>query len=83
MRGGVPTGITAVICSRSLYALVTTNILSSFLLPAGPIGDYSTNVWVSAGGSVSLPCNIEPDEPGEKVATVLWYRANTGEPIYT
>jgi hypothetical protein len=55
--------------------------LSSF--PGPVVRGPGVRVWVSSGGSVAFPCNIEPDEPGETVSTVLWYRENKGEPIYT
>ena len=39
--------------------------------------------WVVLGGEAALPCDIQPEDPLEQLATVLWYKGNQGEPIYT
>ena len=39
--------------------------------------------WSLVGHSTSLPCEIEPEDPGEQLYTVLWYKDDDGEPIYT
>ncbi|XP_076338996.1 uncharacterized protein LOC143240447 [Tachypleus tridentatus] len=35
------------------------------------------------GDKVVLPCNITPPSPDDSVALVLWYRGNSGNPIYS
>lgn len=35
------------------------------------------------GGEVLLPCNVTPPTHDDSVALVLWYRDDTGNPIYT
>ena len=39
--------------------------------------------WSLIGYSASLPCEIEPENPSEQLYTVLWYKDEDGEPIYT
>ena len=41
------------------------------------------STWVVLGGKAHLPCDIQPEDPLEMVATVLWYKGAQGEPIYT
>lgn len=35
------------------------------------------------GGEVALPCNVTPPSYDDGVSLVLWYRDDTGNPIYT
>ena len=41
-----------------------------------------TEVASVEGSSAHLPCDISPPDPGERLALVLWYRRDEGEPIY-
>ena len=45
--------------------------------------DIVQQIWALVGKKASLSCNIKPDDPNEQLATVLWYRGNQGEPIFT
>lgn len=50
--------------------------------PLGVHGDPE-DVWVVLGSNARLPCDIQPEDPLEQLATVLWYRGHQGEPFYT
>ena len=39
--------------------------------------------WSLVGHTALLPCEIEPENPLEQLYTVLWYKDDDGEPIYT
>ena len=41
-----------------------------------------TEVASVEGSSAHLPCDISPPDPEERLALVLWYRRDEGEPIY-
>lgn len=34
------------------------------------------------GKTTQLPCDIEPEMPNDRVYMVLWFRENTGKPLY-
>lgn len=36
----------------------------------------------SEGGTASLPCNLEPVQPPDKVILVLWYKGDEEHPLY-
>lgn len=35
-----------------------------------------------AGQRATLPCNIQPREPNDAVSMVLWFKEDSGEPLY-
>lgn len=35
-----------------------------------------------AGQTATLPCNIQPREPNDAVSMVLWFKEDSGEPLY-
>uniref|UniRef100_A0A336MVY2 CSON007912 protein n=1 Tax=Culicoides sonorensis TaxID=179676 RepID=A0A336MVY2_CULSO len=42
-----------------------------------------TNVEAVLGKTTTLPCDIEPDIQNDRVYMVLWFRENTGKPLYS
>ncbi|KOC66693.1 Cell adhesion molecule 4 [Habropoda laboriosa] len=36
-----------------------------------------------AGQRATLPCNIQPREPNDAVSMVLWFKEDSGEPLYS
>ncbi len=68
---------------KQFSSSLLNSIKMSYYFAAGVQTSSTETVWVVLGGSVSLPCDIRPDDPLEQVATVLWYRQGRGEPIYT
>lgn len=36
-----------------------------------------------AGRESYLPCNVSPSIPEDSVVLILWYKEDTGDPIYT
>ncbi|XP_076164460.1 nephrin isoform X2 [Ptiloglossa arizonensis] len=36
-----------------------------------------------AGQRATLPCNIQPREPNDTVSMVLWFKEDSGEPLYS
>ncbi|XP_017883613.1 nephrin-like isoform X2 [Ceratina calcarata] len=36
-----------------------------------------------AGQKATLPCNIQPREPNDAVSMVLWFKEDSGEPLYS
>lgn len=34
------------------------------------------------GKTTTLPCDIEPEVPSDRVYMVLWFRENAGKPLY-
>jgi hypothetical protein len=48
-----------------------------YILPDSPA--YSAVL----GGEIALPCNVTPPTYDDGVSLVLWYRDDTGNPIYT
>ena len=57
--------------------------LSNPLLPflSLPVPEMTSVVSVE-GSSAHLPCDISPPDARERLALVLWYRRDEGEPIY-
>jgi len=49
-------------------------------LPSGFLQETS---WALLGHQGYLPCEIEAESPNEQLYTVLWYKEDDGEPIYT
>ena len=41
-----------------------------------------TSVVSVEGSSAHLPCDISPPDARERLALVLWYRRDEGEPFY-
>ena len=50
-----------------------------FFLTSGPI----VNVTAVMEGKVKLPCNISTSREDDEPILVMFYRNNTGTPIYT
>ena len=49
-------------------------------------GEHKEDVVVVTtveGGQVDLPCDIRSPTPGDSVYLVLWYRKDSGTPIYS
>ena len=65
-----------------LLSLVPS-LLSGLSPHQSPIDFLPKTSWSLLGHSTSLPCEIEPEDPGEQLYTVLWYKDDDGEPIYT
>ena len=42
-----------------------------------------TEISSMVGSSVSLPCNMSSNIPGDRVRLVLWFREDKMTPIYT
>nr|KAF7416967.1 hypothetical protein H0235_011498 [Vespula pensylvanica] len=36
-----------------------------------------------AGQRAILPCNIQPREPNDAVTMVLWFKKDSGDPLYS
>ena len=71
-------------CSVLLCLLSLVPVLLSRLTPhQSPIDFLPKTSWSLVGHTTSLPCEIEPEDPGEQLYTVLWYKDDDGEPIYT
>ena len=45
-------------------------------------GDEHVTVTTVEGGRADLPCDINAPTPGDSVYLVLWYRKDSGTPIY-
>lgn len=41
-----------------------------------------TMVEAVLGKTTTLPCDIEPEIQNDRVYMVLWFRENTGKPLY-
>ncbi|KAK8759475.1 hypothetical protein V5799_002893 [Amblyomma americanum] len=50
--------------------------------PSVPAAEYPERSAL-VGGSASLPCNITPPTLDDAVALVLWYRGDSGTPIFS
>ena len=48
----------------------------------GTVGSM-TEISSMVGSSVSLPCNMSSNIPGDRVRLVLWFREDKMTPIYT
>ena len=48
----------------------------------GTVGSM-TEISSMVGSSVSLPCNMSSNIPGDRVRLVLWFREDKMIPIYT
>ena len=66
--------------SSSVFLLLS--LVPSLLSRMSPHQSPKTS-WSLVGHSTSLPCEIEPEDPGEQLYIVLWYKDDDGEPIYT
>ena len=67
---------------------VSLLLLSPCLLTLNPnhqtaIDFLPKTSWSLVGHTALLPCEIEPENPLEQLYTVLWYKDDDGEPIYT
>ena len=49
---------------------------------AGEADRAAHTVTTVEGGRVELPCDIKAPTPGDSVYLVLWYRKDSGTPIY-
>ncbi|XP_067137950.1 synaptogenesis protein syg-2-like isoform X2 [Centruroides vittatus] len=55
--------------------------LCAFTVFSWTIDDPEYNAVIDA--EVELPCNITPPSPDDSIALVLWYRGDSGNPIYS
>lgn len=77
LRGNGPLAIKAGKCSRRGPMKMSNGNLALvlILLVSCSGADLATEfAETSEGGSASLPCNLEPVQPPDRVIMVLWYR---------
>ena len=70
---------------RDILACILVHVLhssSQSLLPL-PSSFLEKTAWALPGGQGYLPCEIEAENQNEQLYTVLWYKGEDGEPIYT
>ena len=58
-------------------------VCSSENLVPLPSSFLQSTAWALPGHQGYLPCDIEAESAHEQLYTVLWYKGDDGEPIYT
>lgn len=46
------------------------------------VSEYSEHIAV-IGSEISIPCNVTSSLPDDQVTLILWYRGDSGNPIYS
>ncbi|XP_076331749.1 protein turtle homolog A-like [Tachypleus tridentatus] len=78
-------GVFPYLCICLMCPVVLSGVPGIKLKPVHIYDDQTDYAEYSSvvGDKVVLPCNITPPSPDDSVALVLWYRGNSGNPIYS
>ena len=70
---------------RDILACLLVQVLHSSAQSIFPLPSsfLEMTAWALPGGQGYLPCEIEAENQNEQLYTVLWYKGDDGEPIYT
>lgn len=64
----------------SFYTPLISNVLLILFLFL--FSEYSEHIAV-IGSEINIPCNVTASLPDDQVTLILWYRGDSGNPIYS